>query len=1843
MFIPRAHSSFSALSRGGCVCLCLAFLLPLALRSGELFPPREGGGCGKGDERVMGEIRRLVSSLHAEMEDRLLCGRDPDAPFYPTGCASRTVRLPEFCGFYKVHFTLTASVPPVLPAHPLNYDCRGFFHFSKRGGLVGETVYERAEEDPWPQYPQTDCSPIPLSMRLSMVVEGGEKITLIAIPGTLYPIPFTASRISDVTVEPLKHCGGLPGEGGALPGCASFSASLGEDALGRSAGRLLFEFPEPTPMAFSRHGLDFLFSDDGGASCLLGDDGEGRLYLWNASKSLYEPLSGNFPDQPSSVIAPRRLVLRQCVVDLCDIPGGYEIRYYLPSQALSPEAGEELGGFQGTPFRAWRVRNPSPPEAEEFSAIEVTELRNGAAQSQGVLEYDGEAGEWGLRTGEGEEETWESVGSEEAEGGVLRYRRIRDAQGRTIFYRGNVCHAFPWGEEVVEERTGLSQPRITTHAYYDDPENDGSAYGRLKETVEWDGSWRRLSYDDEGRLGKETTPWLDAPPGSPESLCRVKEHLYGDAFPQETVVERVCGIEVSRTYLGSYDGGGERHVIRASSPGASWDAPGNERSVTHALTDLSSPFHGELLSRTSSDGTALQRSISPNADGTWTVVTLEGRTAGGYSIVSGTRTEELRASDGGLLSREMRDVESGLLLAREEHDRDAFGRTIRIRFADGTQEEREYGCCGPLRTVRRDGSELLEERSPRGLLLSRTEGGVTRTFAYDGAERLMAETLLGAQGGALTTQYEYDEHGDRTATVSPAGHRTEYAIDLAEGRLRETVTYPDGGTETTSRHRDGSLALVSGSATVPRQCLYTVLEGGGTAVRTLYADGTWEESRRDFLGRTVETAWSNSSSETTEYDGMGRVVKRTSPGGVVTLFSYDDAQYGDVVAVDMDGDGALGLYGVDLAEATRTDYVEAEGRVMRRTRTWRWQEDFSPTPALLSQSLESVDGDLSLREEGGRMIRRETLFLGGGALRVTTTAAGVSSPAVEEYREGRLVERNSPEEGRIQYAYDQFGRAAGETRRANGSVQRLRLVLDADGRATSSTWEAGGESRVSHAAYDGAGRPVSQTRPDGSRLLREYDPMGNLIREDGDAWRLAFAYDPRGRLASLYTFRDADSEGDRTTWSYDARGRVVRKTYADGSHVDYAYDGDGRPVSRTSSRGIVSTRTYDAAGRPLSLSFSDGTPSQSYAYDRGGRLVSVTDGAGTRSLSYDSAGNLLSEGMPHVPGKAVARTYDEQGRRTGLALGADLSAAYAYDGLGRLSSVVCGEDAIAFDSRPHGGEAARHWIRNGNEAAAVVTEYDAWDSIAAISFGPPEGEAFSLGYDYDGLGRRTQATLPDGSSWRYTYDRLSQVTSGEKRDASGEPAENGSFRYAYDGAGNRTLSQDGAPNAIRRYGANALNQYTSIAGTGHVPLRGRTDENARVVVTATVDGHSQIYVPSRNGQEFSVDIPLDNSQGEVTATIQVDALKPDPSGTGDLHRRLTGEYTLPAATPQTLAYDADGNLLAGDGWAYAWNGEDRLASAEKDTLRLEFAYDYLGRRFEKKTYENGVLVKHRLFAYDGFQPVAEYDALDDHALLHTFLWQPGEERTPLLLDGNRLYVTDANRNVVALLDPAGEATDTYLYDPFGNVAHTGTSPNPIQFSSEIFDQETGLVYYNYRYYNPKWGRWTKRDPMGEQGGVNLYAFVRNRTLDSVDTLGLKEKISVGKCEILIIYGHYFPSGSSMDGLQNIEFQVDKCAYIVPIGCNTSEFIHPKKMPYFKYPDTQIGWFFSYDGERDMTRGVKAYVIRAKEYAIKIAGKAFGPSPCCCKKVRIKIKAYKYRYDELEEEIVRPIPAWMNTQ
>jgi len=62
--------------------------------------------------------------------------------------------------------------------------------------------------------------------------------------------------------------------------------------------------------------------------------------------------------------------------------------------------------------------------------------------------------------------------------------------------------------------------------------------------------------------------------------------------------------------------------------------------------------------------------------------------------------------------------------------------------------------------------------------------------------------------------------------------------------------------------------------------------------------------------------------------------------------------------------------------------------------------------------------------------------------------------------------------------------------------------------------------------------------------------------------------------------------------------------------------------------------------------------------------------------------------------------------------------------------------------------------------------------------------------------------------------------------------------------------------------------------------------------------------------------------------------------------------------------------------------------------------------------------------------------------------------------------------------------------------------NPFRFSTKYYDAEIGLYYYGYRYYSPSMGRWLNRDPIEEQGGLNLYGFVGNNPVDRWDFLGL---------------------------------------------------------------------------------------------------------------------------------------------
>src|SRR5690606_1317347 len=104
---------------------------------------------------------------------------------------------------------------------------------------------------------------------------------------------------------------------------------------------------------------------------------------------------------------------------------------------------------------------------------------------------------------------------------------------------------------------------------------------------------------------------------------------------------------------------------------------------------------------------------------------------------------------------------------------------------------------------------------------------------------------------------------------------------------------------------------------------------------------------------------------------------------------------------------------------------------------------------------------------------------------------------------------------------------------------------------------------------------------------------------------------------------------------------------------------------------------------------------------------------------------------------------------------------------------------------------------------------------------------------------------------------------------------------------------------------------------------------------------------------------------------------------------------------------------------------------------------------------------------------------------------------------------DGNGNVTGLVDGSnGTLSARYEYDPFGNIIRmTGTGTiardNPFRFSTKRTEDNTGLVLYEYRAYSPVLGRWPNRDPLEEQGGVNVYGFAHNDPVQRVDALGLR--------------------------------------------------------------------------------------------------------------------------------------------
>jgi RHS repeat-associated protein len=374
----------------------------------------------------------------------------------------------------------------------------------------------------------------------------------------------------------------------------------------------------------------------------------------------------------------------------------------------------------------------------------------------------------------------------------------------------------------------------------------------------------------------------------------------------------------------------------------------------------------------------------------------------------------------------------------------------------------------------------------------------------------------------------------------------------------------------------------------------------------------------------------------------------------------------------------------------------------------------------------------------------------------------------------------------------------------------------------------------------------------------------------------------------------------------------------------------------------------------------------------------------------------------------------------------------------------------------------------------------------------------------------------DGGDQYTGLDRFGRVVD-QRWDISGTDVER--LKYGYDRASNRVWRQ----NTVAGSGQD---EYYTQDGLYQLTTLQRGTLNT---------GHTGITGTPGWEEDFNYD-PLGNwhgsSSGYLTKVAGTTTLSQNRS-----HSKVNAISGLTTATGTAWAspaQDAAGNLTTvprplspASGYTLKYDAWNRLVSVKAgSTVVATYGYDGANRRVTKTTANT------RHYYYDDRWRVVEerldsatsadrrfvwgIRRLDDLILRDREYGGGGDESSSSSTGGeglnrHRLYAVDDLANVTALVDRAGAVLERYGYNGFGGVryltASFGSRSTSLYdwetlFASYRYDTDTGIYLARFRYFHPLLGRWLSRDPIQEQGGLNLYAYVGNNTINFYDPLGL---------------------------------------------------------------------------------------------------------------------------------------------
>jgi len=575
------------------------------------------------------------------------------------------------------------------------------------------------------------------------------------------------------------------------------------------------------------------------------------------------------------------------------------------------------------------------------------------------------------------------------------------------------------------------------------------------------------------------------------------------------------------------------------------------------------------------------------------------------------------------------------------------------------------------------------------------------------------------------------------------------------------------------------------------------------------------------------------------------------------------------------------------------------------------------------------------------------------------------------------------------------------------------------------------------------------------------------------------SYDLRGRMVSLI-----DPLGALTQFQVDAAGNRTAVIDPRGRQTTSAYDANNRLVTLADPAGGTTVYIYDTESNLLALTDAKGQTT-AFAYDDRNRLVTRTDPLGaSEHLSYDPVGNLTSR--TDRKGQTLAYSYDALNRRIEKTLPDGIVVASTYDPVGRLLTVSDPQGTISYSydllgrvlttTSQDGRTLANTYDAVGNRTAlrdetgqSLSYAYDARNRLIALT--DPRTGSFTFAYDR--LGRRASLTRPNGIQTSYAYDLASRLLA-LTHASPGSTLEG--FTYTYDPGGNRTA--DTRNQEAHRYGYDLLDQLTQVQAPA-AATRWKTEE------------------------AYTYDLVGNRLTDKAQHPSQFDAAN-----------RLTADGQF------TYAYDANGNLTEkfrladGARTTYAYDAEDRLIGVVSPKVEVSFRYDPLGRRTEKRVVrwqdEDGDSIPDPT---EEQPPRVTRYLYDGQAILATFT-EAGKERArytpgpgidePLAELHHRqltFYHGDLLGSIIALTDASGQLLRQYHYQAFGLPEDYRADRQPYRFTGREWDKELKLYFYRARYYDPRAGRFTAKDPVGFAGGMNAYRHVLNNPTNRIDPTG----------------------------------------------------------------------------------------------------------------------------------------------